>query len=331
VRTNPYLIIHNKQGNLRLPLIGRHYWSIGRTRDNNVVIPDRWISRNHAMLQVTEEGNFYLIDLGSRNGTFVNEKRVSIPITLQDGDQITIGESNITFFCPKIDSRIGHTNKNTQRDSMTSVLHIRRLISVLVVDIRDFTVLTRSTEETVLSSLLGTWFREAGKIIREHGSWVDKYIGDALMAVWFHGHEEDEVTREEILKIIQALNDLNLMTQELSSKYPLPFPLKIGAGVNTGYGMVGNTGSGDRPDYTAIGDTVNAAFRLESASKEVNQDIVLGETTYQCLKKIEPAQRYFKHYHVALKGYEGKHKIYATTFDNLEIFLLKFFQQTTIN
>jgi adenylate cyclase len=283
------------------------------------------------MLQITEEGSLYLIDLGSRNGTFLNGKRVGIPVTLQDGDQITIGETDINFFCSKVDSKIDMANKNTQRDSMTSVLHVRRLISVLVVDIRDFTVLTRSTEETVLSSLIGTWFREAGKIIRQHGSWVDKYIGDALMAVWFHGHEEDEVTREEILEIIQALKDLNLMTQELSSKYPLPFRLKIGAGVNTGYGMVGNTGSGDRPDYTAIGDTVNAAFRLESATKEVNKDIVLGETTYQCLQKIEPAQSYFQNHQVTLKGYEGEHKIYATTFDDLEIFLLKFLQESSVN
>ena len=57
-----------------------------------------------------------------------------------------------------------------------------RLISVLVADIRDFTVLTRQTDEKVLSEAIGTWFKRAGEIISEHGSWVDKYIGDAVMA-----------------------------------------------------------------------------------------------------------------------------------------------------
>jgi adenylate cyclase len=329
VPSNPYLIIHNNQGNLRLPLVGRHYWSIGRTRDNNIVIPDRWISRNHAMLQITEEGNFYLIDLGSRNGTFVNGQRVSIPLTLSEGDQIILGETEITFYNPQIDSKNNHSNKNSHRDSMTSVLHIRRLMTVLVIDIRDFTILTRSVEETVLSSLVGTWFREAGKIIRQHGSWVDKYIGDALMAIWFHSDEE--INKEEIVNIIQALNELNQMTNELSSKYPLPFRLKIGAGVNTGYGMVGNTGSGDRPDYTAIGDTVNIAFRFESATKELGRDIIFGETTYQSLLQIPPAEKYFNSYKVALKGYEGEQGIYASTFDNLEVFLLRFFKQRTLS
>ncbi len=328
--SNPYLIIHNNQGNLRLPLVGRHYWSIGRTRDNNIVIPDRWISRNHAMLQITEKGSFYLIDLGSRNGTFLNKQRVSIPVTLEDGDQITIGESEITFYASEIDSKIVHRSQNSHRDSMTSILHVRRLITVLVVDIRDFTILTRSVEETVLSSLIGTWFREAGKIIRNHGSWVDKYIGDALMAVWFHTEEEEEVSKEEILKIVQALHELNQMTQELSSKYPLPFRLKIGAGMNTGYGMVGNTGSGDRPDYTAIGDTVNAAFRLESATKEIGKDLVFGETSYNSLAKIPPAQQCFQNYHITLKGYEEEQQIYASTFDSLELFLIRYFKKSTL-
>ncbi len=327
--TNPYLIINNKQGNLRLPLEGRYYWTIGRTKDNNLVIPDRWISRNHAMLQITEDGEIYLIDLGSRNGTFLNSRRVSIPITLKDNDKITLGETDIIFCCPTIDNKIVVNQQGSQPDRLTSLLHVRCLMSVVVVDIRDFTVLTRSVEETVISSLIGTWFREAGRIIREHGSWVDKYIGDALMAVWFHG--EEEVTQAEIIKIIQALHELNQMTQDLSGKYPLPFKLRIGAGVNTGYAMVGNTGSGDRPDYTAIGDTVNAVFRLESATKEVGLDVVLAETTYQSLCQFQLSQNYFQHHQVQLKGYEGEHKIYAANFEDLEDLLIKFKIQSSIS
>jgi len=81
------------------------------------------------------------------------------------------------------------------------------------------------------------------------------------MAVWFHGTEEVKST--EMIPIFQALKDLHEVTRKLNKTYPLPFPLRVGAGVNTGYAMVGNSGSSERSDYTTLGDTVNAAFRLE--------------------------------------------------------------------
>lgn len=86
----------------------------------------------------------------------------------------------------------------------TATLHVRRLISVLVVDIRNFTGLTRQLDEKILSEVIGTWFRHAGEIIRANGSWVDKYIGDAVMAVWIHGAQE--VDNHEMLQILQALS-----------------------------------------------------------------------------------------------------------------------------
>ena len=299
---------------MNLPLVNRYYWTIGRGSDSNLVIHDRWISRNHAMLQSTENGQFYLIDLGSRNGTFLNGRRVSIPVILKDRDLITIGNTELEFHLP--DHQTRQVFNSIDVDTLTSVLHIRRLMSVMVIDIRDYTVLARQVEENVLSSLVGSWFREAGKIIRNHGSWVDKYIGDALMAIWFHGAEE--VKEEEVTQIFRATIGLDKMTRELSQKYPLPLELKIGAGVNTGYAMIGNTGSGDRPDYTAIGDTVNAAFRLESVTKEIGCDLVLGEKTYDYLSKLETLSAQFQKHTVTLKGYEQPKIVYATNFDDLD-------------
>ena len=108
----------------------------------------------------------------------------------------------------------------------TATLHVRRLISVLVADIRDFTVLTRQTDEKVLSEAIGTWFKRAGEIISEHGSWVDKYIGDAVMAVWVHGAEG--ATPDDMMRMMRAVNTLAEMTSQLHEQFPLPFPLRIG-------------------------------------------------------------------------------------------------------
>jgi adenylate cyclase len=93
-------------------------------------------------------------------------------------------------------------------------------------------------------------------------------------------------------------------------------------GINTGYAMVGNTGTGDRPDYTAIGDTVNAAFRLESCTKQIHRDIALGESTYNYLADLGRAQQRFSQYTVTLKGYETPTLTYASSFEDLDNFLL---------
>ena len=203
----------------------------------------------------------------------------------------------------------------------TATLHVRRLISVLVVDIRNFTGLTRQLDEKILSELIGTWFRHAGEIIRENGSWVDKYIGDAVMAVWIHGAQE--VDNHEMLQILQALSAMQKMTSNLYNLYPLPFPLRIGAGINTGYAMVGNTGSGDRPDYTALGDTVNAAFRLETSTKEIGKDISVGKTTFQYISTLGNGSTPLSEHTVTMHGYEAPAIAYAFTFPELETFLKK--------
>ncbi|MBD2081120.1 adenylate/guanylate cyclase domain-containing protein [Leptolyngbya sp. FACHB-17] len=316
----PHLVLHSSDLNSRqLPLVGNNCWTIGRSEDNTFVIPDRWISRNHAMLQSMETGEFYLIDLGSRNGTFVNGRRVSIPVTLRNGDRLTFGQTELDFVCPQNRPTANADDSDSRDFTATATLHVRRLISVLVIDIRDFTVLTRQLDEKVLSEVIGTWFRQAGNIIREYGSWVDKYIGDAVMAVWTHGAQG--VDRDEALRICQAIAALHQMTSNLYHQYPLPFPLKIGAGVNTGFAMVGNTGSGDRPDYTALGDTVNAAFRLESATKQLGLDIALGERTYQHLAEQIGNVQFFERYSVDLKGYDTPTPTHACSFADLDRFL----------
>jgi adenylate cyclase len=111
------------------------------------------------------------------------------------------------------------------------------------------------------------------------------------------------------------------MTSQLHEAYPLPAPIRIGAGLNTGYAMVGNTGTGDRPDYTALGDTVNAAFRLESSTKQLGMDIALGETTYRYLVEAGVDSELFIPKTVHLKGYDLPTQTYAGLFADLDLFL----------
>ncbi|MGI8935346.1 MAG: FHA domain-containing protein [Phormidesmis sp.] len=315
----PCLMLKTEANLRHWQLTGSNCWTVGRSDDNNFVLSDRWISRNHAMLQHMDTGEFYLIDLGSRNGSFINGRRVSVPVTLRNGDDITFAQTELKFCCPAEKPASPHDFDESHSFAATATLHVRRLISVLVVDIRDYTVMARQLDEKVVSEAIGTWFRHAGEIIGKYGSWVDKYIGDAVMAVWIHGTQE--VTSQSMLQIATAMSDLNQMTSRLHEEFPLPFPLKIGAGLNTGYAMVGNAGSSDRPDYTPLGDTVNAAFRFETSTKQLGLDISVGETTYGALEQLGAGEQTFRRYAVEAKGYEQPLIMHGCAFSDLDRFL----------
>lgn len=321
----PHLAIATTNGFQRVPLVNGSYWTVGRSRGNSLVITDPWISRNHALIQRLDSGDFYLIDLGSRNGSFVNGRRVNVPVILQHQDQLMFGQSELVFHNPVITDQTV-PQKSSKRgnafesDPITDTLHERRLVSVMVVDIRNFTYLSRSIDQHTLSRMVGAWFQQAGEIIKNSGSWVDKYIGDAVMSVWFHG--EKSVNPHELIQIFQAVSDLNQMTTDLRRQLSLPFELRIGAGINTGYAMVGNAGTGDRPDYTAIGDTVNAAFRLESATKQLAEDVAIGETTYEHVNKITSLRKHFREHQLTLKGYDQPFHAFSANYDNLNFFLI---------
>ena len=263
-------------------LVGATSWTVGRSDRAAIVLNNPWISRMQALIQWLPEDGFYLIDLGSRNGSFVNGRRVTVPVRLQHRDEVMFGETRMQFICQAPRFSLPLKPELAQEwDKATSAMKVRCLITVVVMDLRDFTPLARQVPEELLAQVVGSWFRQVGDILQRYGSRVDKYIGDAVMAVWIH--PQNAPHPYDLLRILKAVLGTEKTTSNLHLQYPLPFALRLGTGINTGYAMVGNTGSGHRPEYTAIGDTVNLAFQLEAATKTLNLDVLLGETTYEHL------------------------------------------------
>jgi len=191
----------------------------------------------------------------------------------------------------------------------------------VVVDVRGFTKIAQVVEPSLLSQVIGSLFRRGGEIMRKKGSWGQKYIGDALMSVWVHRNVSYET---QVPPIFRALLELVEITSTLQSQFKLPFPIGVGAGVNTGAAAIGNAGSDHTADYTALGDTVNAAFRFESATREIGQDLVIGQETMACLRKAEASpERFFIEKTVKLKGYERPTPVWATSFPDLRKFVLE--------
>jgi len=288
-------------------------WAIGRGDGCAVLLDSRSVSRLHALIQRKDGGDLALVDLGSRNGSFVNGTRVSFPRALQDKDRLVFGDQELIFRNPSRGESILATESVNMRNEPTTALHTHSLATIMVVDIRDFTPLARTLTEALLSQTIGTWFLRSGQITQRLGSWAQKYIGDAVMAVWVHDNPSQ--VSADLLKTLRAVSEIGAATEEISRTLPLPAPLRIGAGINTGPAIVGGA------DYTALGDTVNAAFRLETATKTLGMGIAIGGKTYEQL--VSPALASFTRKQVDLKGYEGPSVAWAISFQGLQEFLKK--------
>ena len=297
----------------RFSLAGENIFRIGRSDKNNVILADDLASRNHAMLQRSEEGRFYITDLGSSNGTFVNGARICAPVILQPGDRIGIGNHEFSFH----QEVLGQPPPIEEPDELqsTNILFAQSLITVLVADIRDFTGLARSLDASKLSMLTGAFFREAGKALHQRGAWAQKYIGDAVMAVWLHKKRAPEV--RELAGVFESLSRLAAIAAGLQDRFELNTPIRIGAGINTGWASVGNVGSIASSDYTALGDVVNKAFRLESATKEIVCDLAVGQGTFDFLSGAIDAAPFFHARTVRLKGYEEPATAYSSQLSSL--------------
>jgi len=305
-----YLILES--GGRRFPLANGQSWAIGRGDGCAILLDSRSVSRLHALIQRRDTGDYSLVDLGSRNGSFVNNRRVAVPIVLNDRDSLVFGDQQLQFRTAS-PSVSGVTLPSTDtRNAPTTSLQTRSLATIMVVDIRDFTPFARKVSEDLLSQTIGTWFLKVGQVTQRMGSWAQKYIGDAVMAVWVH--DDPTRLRADLLRTLRAVNDISTATAELSSALPLPGPLRIGAGVNTGPAIIGGT------EYTALGDTVNAAFRLEAATKSLGLGVALGNRTFSELAL--PATSPFVRREVELKGYEDLSTAWAASFEDLQKFLL---------
>jgi len=153
----------------------------------------------------------------------------------------------------------------------------KKYATFLFTDVRGFTAMSETLEPEKVTYIMNKALTAQQSAVQKHGGMVDKYIGDAMMAIF--NAPIDLVNHPRIavdcaFDIIENMSILNIELQEEG----LP-PIAIGIGINTGDAVIGNMGSESRFDYTAIGDAVNTAARLESSTKERDVDLLIGEST----------------------------------------------------
>lgn len=182
----------------------------------------------------------------------------------------------------------------------------RRIATIFFSDIRSFTAISEKLEPEEVVEFLNAYMTIMVKIIGDYSGIVDKFIGDAIMAVW--GVPESK--GNDALNAVNATLEMRRALLEFnkgrgSDKKPI---IKIGSGLNTGPVLAGQIGSEDRLDYTVIGDAVNLASRVETLNKPFGTDILISQDTYNIVKDefdCEPMQK------IKVKGKSDAQQIYA--------------------
>ena len=261
--------------------------SLGRAGANTIVLESPKASRRHALIHLQNIGELWLIDFGSRNGTFLNKRRIQHPIRLSDGDQITIGDQVFKFRQPL------SISEEYKTDVMQRTLRELENIPcwLLVADIRGFTPLSRQLQSEDLDVLVGAWIFSCKEIVENQQGVINKYLGDGFLAYW----PDAATSPEDILSVISAL-------KELQRKEWPAFRLVVH------FGAVAIGGVASMGEESLMGSDVNLIFRLEKLAASLGEPCCLSETANTKVGGLVATRSLGE---FELKGFEGKCAVFA--------------------
>jgi class 3 adenylate cyclase len=159
-------------------------------------------------------------------------------------------------------------------------------LSILFSDIRSFTTISEGMRPDDLVESLNRYFSSQVNVIYKRNGIVDKYIGDAIMALWGAPVKRGDDALQSVLSGLEMITVLNTFNEDQKKLGKKEF--RIGIGINYGEVTVGNIGAEQKRDYTVIGDNVNLASRMEGLTKTYHSELLISEFLYAELKKQIP-------------------------------------------
>lgn len=206
---------------------------------------------------------------------FANQAAISIDnskLYKQIEEEAVLRNNFLRFFPPAVIQEIAHS-----KDLLLEVIETE--ITALFCDISGFTEMSSKMEPREIVNLLNAYFPIMAEIVFRHGGTLEKYIGDALMAIWGAPIQYPDHADRAVRTAIEMQQALRVFNEQWARKRNLY--LQIHIGLNTGKVAAGNIGSKDYIQYATIGDTTNVASRICSAANE--EEILIAESTFQKL------------------------------------------------
>ncbi|MEP6668462.1 MAG: adenylate/guanylate cyclase domain-containing protein [Chthoniobacter sp.] len=270
--------------------------SLGRGPENHIVIDSPKASRRHAIIHPQDEGEFWLIDLASRNGTYRNDHRLVRPTRLRHGDRLNIGGQNFIFHQPvgpraNGDDATAMFSRSSTADA--TVLDLRQQnLWLLIADIMDFTSLSIEMEVEKLANIMGHWLRECHRIVEKGSGRIPKYIGDGFLACW-------EERGEAAAAVVAAIHEF----QRLRKDSPVRFRVALHYGSIT----FGEQAAWGEPSM--LGPEMNYVFRLEDLASKLGVGFCLSSAAREKLGDLVAAESVPGEH--KLKGFDGVHRCFS--------------------
>lgn len=217
-----------------------------------------------------QDGAFYLFDLGSFNGSYVNGSRVTAARQLNNGDLLAFAQHEYRFK----EVRVATPSETpTSSDDFATIGLIRsQPVVLLVSDVKGYTTLSEALEADDLAQIIGGWYADCENILANAGATVDKFIGDCVLAHW------DVVNPDTLRASLSVAMQLLASCQKISESRQnifdkLGHPFEVGVALHSGTVAYGGLSAGE---YTLVGDSVNLTFRLESLTRGLGKSVVIS-------------------------------------------------------
>lgn len=259
--------------------------SIGRSSVNQVVLAAEKVSRRHAIINAADNGEFWLVDLGSSNGAYINGRRLSQPALLRDADEVHIGDFTLVFYQHGADTDKSESAEDSISDK--TIQDIRATDCwLLLADIESSTELSVFYPPDELPKVTGRWLDRCKAIIEANDGTINKFLGDGFFAYWRHhdGVEKEVATCVEKLRELQAEKDPSFR-------------------VVLHYGRVFSGGSATMGEESLSGKEVNFVFRMEKKAPEIGISRIMSQPAQQKLEKLLKGKDVGSH---GLSGFEGE-------------------------
>jgi len=238
--------------------------SLGRSSTaNQYGFPHDKVSRRHVLVHAQNSGEFWIVDLGSTNGTYVNDERLLVPVRLRDGDSVNLGHGVALRF------KQAAIVEGTRAQSMlASTAHDVRVEKrwILVADLEGFTQLSKDLPSAELAMQVGEWLAAATELLNRCGGRINRYTGDGFLAFW-------RESAEAVGWVATAAREFG----RLQTRTKLPFRTALH------WGEVAIGGAPSSGEESLMSDDLSMTFRLEALASQLRLPSIFSSVAAELL------------------------------------------------